>query len=144
MAAQLQQQATHMTQLQTRLDQQQNQRDSETAQLVAQVTSLREELEGERRRSEAAAVAAAAAAAAREAAPRSDAMNRVVGTRVIGKPDTFYSERLKFPDWSFIFKAYMTAVNPDYLAAFELVESAPGPLPNSQRSPRSKSLSFQL
>ena len=45
--------------------------------------------------------------------------SRLVDTRVIGKPDMYYGEREKWRDWSMVLKAYMMAVDPDYVDAFE-------------------------
>ena len=85
---------------------------------------------------------AATATVGSSSPPRTE--QRVIDTRMIGKPECFYGERDKFKDWSFLFKAYMSAVNPTYLDAFTRIEQSPVPMVNAVLSPRSVDLSSQL
>ena len=79
------------------------------------------------------------------ASPRkTDLESRLVDTRVIGKPDMFFGEREKWKDWSMVLKAYMMAVDPEYVGAFERLDNAAVTLHNASVSPRSSKLSVQL
>ena len=73
-----------------------------------------------------------------------DLESRLVDTRVIGKPDMFFGEREKWKDWSMVLKAYMMAVDPEYVGAFERLDNAAVTLHNASVSPRSSKLSVQL
>ena len=73
-----------------------------------------------------------------------DLESRLVDTRVIGKPDMFFGEREKWKDWSMVLKAYMMAVNPEYVGAFERLDNADVTLHNASVSPGSSKLSLQL
>ena len=70
--------------------------------------------------------------------------SRLVDTRVIGKPDWFFGEREKWKGWSMVLKAYMMAVNPEYVGAFERLDKAAITLHNDSLSTRSSKLSVQL
>ncbi|CAK0880457.1 unnamed protein product, partial [Prorocentrum cordatum] len=52
---------------------------------------------------------AAPAAAAAAAAPSQ--LPPAIDTRVIGKPEMFFGSREKFPEWSLVFKAYISAID---------------------------------
>ena len=69
---------------------------------------------------------------------------RLVDTRVIGKPDMFFGEREKWKDWSMVLKAYMMAVDAEYVEAFGRLDSAAVTMLNGSLSPRSSKLSVQL
>ena len=70
--------------------------------------------------------------------------SRLVDTRVIGKPDMYYGEREKWRDWSMVLKAYMMAVDPDYVDAYGVMDHDATPRNNASLSPRSKKMSMQL
>ena len=75
---------------------------------------------------------------------KTDLESRLVDTRVIGKPDMFFGEREKWKDWSMVLKAYMMAVDPQYVGAFERLDNAAVTMHNASVSPRSHQLSVQL
>ena len=56
----------------------------------------------------------------------------------------FFGEREKWKDWSMVLKAYMMAVNHEYIGAFERLDKAAITLHNDSLSPRSSKLSVQL
>ena len=35
-------------------------------------------------------------------------------TKALGKPDLFHGDRDKYPEWAFVVRAYMTALNPNF------------------------------
>ena len=82
-------------------------------------------------------------AAAASAAPLTEG-SRVIDTRVLGRPDMYYGEREKWKDWSFVFRVYMMAVDPEYANTFERIERSDVAMYNASLSPRTKKLSMQL
>jgi len=69
---------------------------------------------------------------------------RIIDTRVIGRPDLWHGEKEKYPDWSFVFKGFMVAIDSRYQEIFERVENADAPVSNRDLDPANRHLSTQL
>ena len=85
---------------------------------------------------------AAPAAAAAAAAPSQ--LPPAIDTRVIGKPEMFFGSREKFPEWSFVFKAYMSAIDARYSDLLEQAGDKDSIIRNLDLEPHEKQLSTQL
>ena len=68
----------------------------------------------------------------------------LIDTRTLGKPETFKGDANEFSDWQFVFKSYMSCVNPLFAELLERVESSKVPVPNRFLSQGERALSTQL
>ena len=70
--------------------------------------------------------------------------NSLIDTRTLGKPEPFKGTAEEFPDWVFIFKAYMGCINPQFTALLGRAESTGTPLVNRSLTAQEEQLSHQL
>ena len=68
----------------------------------------------------------------------------LVDTRILGKPDQFAGDGMKYPDWSFKLKSYMGAVDVRYQALMLSCENSTVPVLNAIMSGEEAQLSTQL
>lgn len=71
-------------------------------------------------------------------------MTPMVDTRTLGKPDVFKGDPKDYADWSFVLKAYVSCINPQYVEFVKRIETSHVPLPNRLLSDAEKALSAQL
>ena len=110
--------------------------------LEVRLTRTQEEKEGlaqevERLRATGTPAGAAAGSSAR-------ARPGLVDTRLIGKPQSYDGDASRFADWAFVFKAYMSALDPAYQDAFEEIEGSQVPVLNATLPDKDVHLSTQL
>ena len=68
----------------------------------------------------------------------------LIDTRIIGKPETFAGEAAKFPDWAFVLKSYLGALDPRYPKMLEVAELSETPMLNASMEASESQLSCQL
>ena len=92
------------------------------------------------------APASASAASATPPAPQGtgSVLQPCVDTRLIGKPDTYLGQRAKWPEWSFVFRAYLAALDSRYPALLARAEATASVVTNASLEPWEASLSAQL
>ena len=76
--------------------------------------------------------------------PRTGVQPGVVDTRVIGKPDQFDGDPLKYADWSFKLRSYLGAVDQRYQQALTTTEATTTPRLNATLGSDGSALSTQL
>ena len=136
MEAVIQAQEARIQQLEARNRSDADQRERERLQLVS---DFRNEIAGIKTQLGSAAAETATNPASGSLRTAASALeSRLVDTRVIGKPDMYYGEREKLRDWSMVLKAYMMAVDPDYVDAFDVMDHDATPRNDASLNPRSK------
>ena len=63
--------------------------------------------------------------------PAGEATNKVIDTRVLGKPESFSGEPGTWRDWSTVFRAYASACDPRMQQAMERAEASEDPVLNA-------------
>ena len=76
--------------------------------------------------------------------PRQRVQAGVVDTRVIGKPDQFDGDPMKYADWSFKLKSNLGAVDQRYQEELTKTESSPTPRLNANLGSEESALSTQM
>ena len=76
--------------------------------------------------------------------PRQRVQAGVVDTRVIGKPDQFDGDPMKYADWSFKLRSYLGAVDQRYQEELMKTESSSTPRLNSNLGSEESALSTQM
>ena len=76
--------------------------------------------------------------------PRQRVQAGVVDTRVIGKPDQFDGDPMKYVDWSFKLKSYLGAVDQRYQEELTKTESSSTPRLNANLGCEDSALSTQM
>ena len=69
---------------------------------------------------------------------------RVVDTRVIGKPDQFDGDPMKYADWSFTSRSYLGAVDQQYQQELATTEASSTPRLNANLDGEKSALSTQM
>eukprot|EP00434_Breviolum_minutum_P041643 symbB.v1.2.037046.t1/scaffold5326.1/size28399/1 len=79
-----------------------------------------------------------------ETRPAAHSQPGLIDTRTLGKPETFKGDANEFADWQFIFKSYMSCVNPLFAELLERVEASKVPVPNRFLKENERAMSSQL
>ena len=79
-----------------------------------------------------------------ETRPSAHSQPGLIDTRTLGKPETFKGDANEFADWQFIFKSYMSCVNPLFAELLERVEASKVPVPNRFLKENERAMSSQL
>ena len=79
-----------------------------------------------------------------ETRPAAHSQTGLIDTRTLGKPETFKGDANEFADWQFIFKSYMSCVNPLFAELLERVEASKVPVPNRFLKENERAMSSQL
>ncbi len=76
--------------------------------------------------------------------PTERGTNRVIDTRVLGKPNDFSGEPGTWRDWSTVFRAYASACTPELAGLMERAEGSEEPVLNATLEDNEEALSSQL
>ena len=79
-----------------------------------------------------------------ETRPAAHSQPGLIDTRTLGKPETFKGDANEFADWQFIFKSYMSCVNPLFAELLERAEASKVPVPNRFLKENERAMSSQL
>ena len=79
-----------------------------------------------------------------ETRPSAHSQPGLIDTQTLGKPETFKGDANEFADWQFIFKSYMSCVNPLFAELLERVEASKVPVPNRFLKENERAMSSQL
>ena len=79
-----------------------------------------------------------------ETRPAAHSQPGLIDTRTLGKPETFKGDANEFAAWQFIFKSYMSCVNPLFAELLERVEASKVPVPNRFLKENERAMSSQL